>query len=407
MSFVDKLEIIMGAELYRPSPTYIAKYVMQPPVVHDFSMVPGSTVRMKRYGFWNDPGSYTEDARSRDNGQIIGTGGSRSLPQEEVMLTLREFTGPTSGDPNNVNEPGTLRIPLRELIQAQRNLYDMASADAFHDSIGSRTLFEDYRRWQDAVYINRALSANAATPTGGQMANSRQGGYYNPSGVPNGGTYNASTGVPRVDIIRDVTQVVADMRTRMVPPFQSNLGDCYHALASPNFMRQLRQDPSFREAARYPGIPIAMLGAGPTPNSAPAMPPMMNWTLSPNELISRGGFYGQTGFMHSQVMPVGVFWEGIRWFECQTLPTATVQLTTTGLSSQGYSDGTGVNRTAELAIVFGRDLVGEGVWSRGPSVLLNSDNDYGRFLIAIWQIYAGYTTLNPNNVTVMRTFNPF
>jgi len=66
-----------------------------------------------------------------------------------------------------------------------------------------------------------------------------------------------------------------------------------------------------------------------------------------------------------------------------------------------------VNRTAELAIVFGRDLVGEGVWSRGPSVLLNSDNDYGRFLIAIWQIYAGYTTLNPNNVTVMRTFNPF
>jgi hypothetical protein len=83
-----------------------------------------------------------------------------------------------------------------------------------------------------------------------------------------------------------------------------------------------------------------------------------------------------------------------------------VQLTTSGLSSYGYSDGTAV-RNADYAIIFGRDVIGEAVWGNGPTVRIKDETDYQRFLFAIWHKYAGYTVMHPNHVTVLRTFDNF
>jgi hypothetical protein len=403
-SFVDKLEIVLGAELYRPSQQFIARFVVQPQIVHDFEAIPGAVVRMKRFGYWNDPGSYTQTARARDKDQVIGTGGSRGLPAEEVLLTLQEFTGPSSGDSNNTNEPGVLKLRKMDLIQQQRNLYNVAQATQFHQSIGSETLFMDYKRWKDSVYINLLLGANPATLAGGQIATNNQGGYYNPNGIANGGTYNTTTGAPRLNIVRDLTRVVSDMRNRNVPPYNSNLGDVYHALATPGFMRAMRQDSEFRKVAQYPGMPANMLAMS-SPTLA-MMPPILNWSLNPNELVRTGGFYGQTSFASSVTVPTGIVFEGIRFFESMNIPSIPVTLTTSGLASQGYADGT-ATRQADCAIIFGQNTIGEGIWGQGPQVKINTNTDFDRFLIAIWQEFCGYTVLNANNITVLRTFDNF
>jgi len=98
---------------------------------------------------------------------------------------------------------------------------------------------------------------------------------------------------------------------------------------------------------------------------------------------------------------------GVRWFEATNLPTIPVTLTTSGLASQGYADGTSVVRQAECAIIIGTNAIGEAIWGEGPRVKLNNNTDYDRFLMAIWQEYGGYSLLNSNNITVMRTFQPF
>lgn len=37
---------ILGAELFRPDSAFIAKYVVRPMVVHDFTKMPGETVQL-------------------------------------------------------------------------------------------------------------------------------------------------------------------------------------------------------------------------------------------------------------------------------------------------------------------------------------------------------------------------
>ena len=43
----------------------------------------------------------------------------------------------------------------------------------FHQSIGSLTLLDDYRRWRDRVFIDELAKAEA-----NGIASSSQGGYY-------------------------------------------------------------------------------------------------------------------------------------------------------------------------------------------------------------------------------------
>ena len=52
---------ILGAELYRTHPAYIAEMAVEPVVVHDFTRQPGQTVQLDRYKFWGTP--VTKDSR--------------------------------------------------------------------------------------------------------------------------------------------------------------------------------------------------------------------------------------------------------------------------------------------------------------------------------------------------------
>jgi hypothetical protein len=84
---------ILGAELYRPHPAYIAEMAVEPVVVHDFTRQPGQTVQLDRYKFWGTPG--TKDSRERIADQTIGTANSRNITKEKVLVVLKEYTGPS------------------------------------------------------------------------------------------------------------------------------------------------------------------------------------------------------------------------------------------------------------------------------------------------------------------------
>ena len=144
---------ILGAELYRPHPAYIVEMAAEPVVVHDFSKQPGQTVQLDRYRFFGNPGTKTSRERTQD--QTIGTANSRSIVKDKVLVSLREYTGPA--DPNNNNLPSTFKIARETLMTAQRLLLDTGNLNMFHQSIGSLTLLDDYRRWRDRVFIDELL----------------------------------------------------------------------------------------------------------------------------------------------------------------------------------------------------------------------------------------------------------
>jgi len=393
---------LLGAELLRPDGSYIAKFCVQPLVVHDFNAFPGASVQLDRYGYWEDTtsssSSFTEAARRRTPTQTIGSTGAREINKTKIIVTLDEFTGPSSGNSSDFTEPGNLKIPIYTLLTAQRMLYDLGNAAAFHQSIGSLTLVRDYRKWQDRVYINKLLEVDAGT-----QASTTVGGYYNPLGVADSGTY--AVGPAKIDVTTDLLTIVSAIRKRNVPLFPSPYGPVVHCLADPIFLKHLRANSDFREVAKYPGaVPVSMLQSGAMPMSAPQMPAPGNFMGAPNSMLFGGGQYGQTGFMYGDVMPTGFVFEGVRFFDTTNLPTKDVTLTyTTAAVGSGASTGS-ATRAGYLGIFFGQQAVGEGIWGQGPEVALGDNTDFKRFITAIWKQFAGYALLNSSFVTVARSY---
>lgn len=130
---------LLGAELYRPHPTYVSELAIEPTVVHDFSKMPGQTVQLDRYSFWGAPGS--KESRERTPDQTIGTASSRSITKQKVLVTLKEYTGPA--DPQDPDQPSTFKVSRENLMTAQRLLLDTGNVGVFHQSIGSLTLLDD------------------------------------------------------------------------------------------------------------------------------------------------------------------------------------------------------------------------------------------------------------------------
>ena len=142
-------------------------------------------------------------------------------------------------------------MALDTLITAQRLLRDTGNLNVFHQSIGSLTLLDDYRRWRDRVFANELLKAEAAGQAG-----SDKGGYYLPGGKPKGGS-GGTLGVTyaegesaKFDVTTDLLDVVKDLRKRNAPTFADG---SYRCIVDPTAMLHLRQNSDFREIARYPG----------------------------------------------------------------------------------------------------------------------------------------------------------
>lgn len=360
MAWIDSdFPLLLGMELYRPTPSYIAEMVFEPLVVWDFSKAPGETVQLDRYKFWANPG--TKESRRRTATQTIGTASSRSLTKEKVLVTLDEYTGPA--DPSDPSQPSTFQIPMQSLIKAQRSLYQIG-VQGFHESIGSLNLLDDYRRWRDRVWINEALKSPHT---------------YNPGGVADQGAYGVGSNANvegRFDITNDLMTIVEEMRSnpRLAPTYEDGN---YRCLASPRFMKHLRSDPDFREVARYPGFQ----------GFQPSM-----------------GIYGGPQYMQSNtpmgmpVMPSGFVYEGVRFFESANMPSETVDI---AFNAAAWTDETA---EAQLGIFCSPHSLGIAMGGNQAQVLLNNNDDFQRFIIAIWCLYAGFEPLNLEFITVARTF---
>jgi hypothetical protein len=371
---------ILGAELYRPHPAYICEMAVEPVVVHDFTRQPGQTVQLDRYKFWGNPG--TKDSRERIADQTIGTANSRNITKEKVLVVLKEYTGPA--DPGDPTQPSTFKIARETLITAQRMLLDTGNLNMFHQSIGSLTLLDDYRRWRDRVFIDELSKAEA-----NGAASSSQGGYFFPGGkIKNSSgqiSYSAAeyTGqVQQFSVRTDLLTVVKDLRKRNVPTFADGL---YRCICDPTFMMHLRRDPDFREIARYSGNPGQGMYMG-----NPMMPN--------NASFFQGPQAGQGYFIAGEpVMPTGVQFEGVKFFESTNFPNKTVQASFTDVASYSAQE-------VAQGFFFGPQAVGVGIGGPNAQVLINNNDDFSRFIILIWQLYAGFEILNKDFITTAYSF---
>ena len=367
---------ILGAELYRPHPAYICEMAVEPVVVHDFTRQPGQTVQLDRYKFWGNPG--TKDSRERISDQTIGTANSRNITKEKVLVVLKEYTGPA--DPGDPTQPSTFKIARETLITAQRMLLDTGNLNMFHQSIGSLTLLDDYRRWRDRVFLDELSKAEANGP-----ASSTQGGYYFPGSKTKNPVYTApeyGAQVQQFQVRTDLLTVVKDLRKRNVPTFADGL---YRCICDPTFMMHLRRDPDFREIARYAGAPGQGMYMG-----NPMMPN--------NSSFFQGPQAGQGYFLAGEpVMPTGVQFEGVKFFESTNFPNKTQAATL------GSSPGAGTYEVAQ-GYFFGPQAVGVGIGGPNAQVLINNNDDFSRFIILIWQLYAGFDILNKDFITTAFSF---
>lgn len=324
------------------------------------------------------------ESRERGETETIGTLNSRDIPKDKIILQLKEYTGPSAGG-NTPDQASTFKIAMKTIITAQRKLYETGNARAFHDSIGSMTLLRDFRCWEDRVYIQKLLESPNT---------------YNPDEVPDGGVY--PVGPQQFSVKRDLLTIVERLQTANAPTFEDGN---YACLCSPRFWKHLRQDPDFRQVAQYPGfVPVQQMVPG-SYNVSPAQIPFMS---NPNALIMGGSQFGQAQSVNGMaVMPTGVVFEGVRFFQSTNMPRQRVNHTYTALAAGTdpvrYPTGAAI-RDAHLGIFFGPQAIGVGVCGMGPEVLLNNNDDFSRFIIAIWRMYGAFGLLNENFVQVARTY---
>ena len=377
---------MLGAELHRPSPTFIAELAIEPTVVWDYSKQGGQTVQLDRYNYWGQPGS--KESRQRTPDMTIGTASARGLNKSKVLVTLNEYTGPA--DPTDPDAPSSFRVSVENLMTAQRLLLDQSNLGVFHNSIGSLTLLQDYRQWRDRVFLLELYKSYSRGQSSGT-----QGGYYFPGerseaqiaspGYTVSGTGNGSKA--RFSVKEDLLNVVRDMHKRNVPTFADGY---FRAILDPEFVTHMRQDSDFREVARYPGMG--------------QINPLQPYA-APNAINFQGSFagYGQAANVAgAQTMPTGFLFEGVRFFVSTNIPEYSYNVAISGAS--GFSGSTPKSTRAAVGYFFGMQAIGLGIGGQNARVLINGNDDYGRFIQLIWQLYAGWEVLNFDFTTVAHSF---
>ena len=222
------------------------------------------------------------------------------------------------------------------------------------------------------------------------MCSWRRNHLHLPGGKVKGSSADGALGVTyaegesaKFDVTTDLLEVVKDMRKRNVPTFADGY---YRCIVDPTAMMHLRQNSDFREIARYPGQ--GMINPM-QPNAAP----------NANFYQGMGPAYGQAGFVAGQpVMPTGFLFEGVRWFESTNLPETSYNLVVTD------NDASAADYGASQLIFFGPQAVGVGIGGNNAQILLNNNDDFSRFIIMIWSLFAGFEVLNKDFITVGYSF---
>jgi hypothetical protein len=397
---------ILSIMLVAPKPEYLARYVIQPRFVQDANMTPGQRYQMERYPYLGDDGSLTEAARVRQPMDVIGTSNARGFGKEIVYIEVNEHTGPASS--TDVTQPGHMTFAIENLMKSQKQIWDRTQIDPlttpdFHQSVGSDLLLDDWRRYQDRIYINRLIA---------------DGIKYNPDNVADGGTY--ASGPPKFSVA-DLNRIGAILRRNNVPVFDDGF---YHALIDNQMFLHLLEDTAFgtfvQQGAFYtysqimdqtnpyapPKMPLPGFALDP---QKPEQAQMLQGGAANGSLTTRGTFYNQMLPMFNITMPAGFTFLNFRIFVTNNIPTSKVTLNYTA-STDSVKHPTGsASRTAYNGLFFGKDVLGE-IYGGDPmdgvpvKVKRSMNDDYQRFLILIWQAFFGITTLNNNFVVNARTY---
>jgi hypothetical protein len=95
-------------------------------------------------------------------------------------------------------------------------------------------------------------------------------------------------------------------------------------------------------------------------------------------------------------MPSGFVFEGVRFFESTIIASKSITV--------DIGDGGGaISHDTPPAQFFGPQAVGDGIGGPNAQVLINNNDDFSRFIILIWQLYAGFANLNKDFITAAFT----
>ena len=83
-------------------------------------------------------------------------------------------------------------------------------------------------------------------------------------------------------------------------------------------------------------------------------------------------------------------------------PPTCPKLLTTWLSTDEAAGA--ADYTAAQLVFFGPQAVGVGIGGNNAQILLNNNDDFSRFIIMIWSLFAGFETLNRDFITVGYSF---
>jgi hypothetical protein len=106
---------------------------------------------------------------------------------------------------------------------------------------------------------------------------------------------------------------------------------------------------------------------------------------------------GQGYFLAGEpVMPTGVQFEGVKFFESTNFPNRTI--------NASFNASTFAQQEIAQGYFFGPQAIGVGIGGPNAQVLINNNDDFSRFIILIWQLYAGFEILNKDFVTTAFSF---
>jgi len=93
----------------------------------------------------------------------------------------------------------------------------------------------------------------------------------------------------------------------------------------------------------------------------------------------------------------GFLFEGVRFFESTNLPEKSFATNIADASGAG-------TYTAAPLLFFGPQAVGVGIGGNNAQILLNNNDDFSRFIIMIWSLFAGFEVLNKDFISVGYSF---
>ncbi len=96
----------------------------------------------------------------------------------------------------------------------------------------------------------------------------------------------------------------------------------------------------------------------------------------------------------------GFLFEGVRWFESTNLPEKTINANI----AVDTANAGAANYTIAPMLFFGPQAVGVGIGGNNAQILLNNNDDFSRFIIMIWSLFAGFEILNKDFITVAYSF---